>query len=165
DPEAVRRREQLLGLARAVYSDPDFDPAGAAQAVLALAAERAAEARAAAEQALADRDLPDREAEQYVRRAERGAEREEILLALEELGAWYRDLVVAAGAERAVIHLERLAELTEDAPAAAGGAEAAAETVRESWRAFEEFNVSAPLALEALFVRLRRALAAAGAPA
>ncbi|HZQ02689.1 MAG TPA: hypothetical protein VFA88_01580 [Gaiellaceae bacterium] len=166
DPEAVRRREQLLGLARAVYSEPDFDPAGAAQAVLALAAERAAEARAAAEQALADRDLPDREAEQYVRRAERGAEREEILLALEELGAWYRDLiVVAAGAERAVIHFDRLAELTEDAPAAAGGAEAAAETVRESWRAFEEFNVSAPLALEALFVRVRRVLAAAGAPA
>src|SRR5581483_4608850 len=166
DPEAARRRDKLLGVARAVYSDPDFDPAGAAQAVLALAAERAAEARAAAEQALADRDLPEREADQYVRRAERGAEREEILLALEELAARYRDLVVvAAGAERAVIHFDRLAELAEDAPAAAGGAEAAAETVRESWRAFEEFNVSAPLALEALFVRVRRVLAAAGAPA
>jgi len=160
DPEAARRRDELLGVARAVYSDPDFDPAGAAQAVLALAAERAAEARAAAEQALADRDLPEREADQYVRRAERGAEREEILLALEELAAWYRDLVVvAAGAERAVIHFDRLAELAEDAPAAALAAEAAAEIVRESWRAFEEFNVSAPLALEALFVRLRRALA------
>src|SRR5581483_11548940 len=158
DPEAVRRREQLLGLARAVYSDPDFDPAGAAQAVLALAAERAAEARAAAEQALADRDLTDRESEQYVRRAERGAEREEILLALEELAAWYRDLVVvASGAERAAVHSDRLAELTEDA--GRGGAESAAEIVRDAWRSFEEFNVSPPLALEALFVRLRRALA------
>jgi DNA polymerase-3 subunit delta' len=161
DAEAARRREELLALARAVYSDPDFDPAGAAQAVLALAAERASEGRAAAEEALEGRELPDREAEQYVKRSERGAEREEILLALEELAAWYRDLVVvSAGAERAVIHYDRLAELTEDAPTAALGAESAAEAVREAWRAFEEFNVSPPLALEALFVRLRRALAA-----
>jgi DNA polymerase III subunit delta' len=160
DPEAARRREELLGIARAVYSDPEFDPAAAAQAVLALAAERAAEARGAAEEALEGRELPEREAEQYVKRAERGAEREEILLALEELAAWYRDLVVVAvAAERAVIHFDRLAELTEDAPAASLGAEEAAEAVRESWRAFEEFNVSPPLALEALFVRLRRALA------
>jgi DNA polymerase-3 subunit delta' len=161
DAEAARRRDELLVLARAVYADPDFDPAGAAQMVLALASERASEARAAAEEALEGRELPDREAEQYVKRSERGAEREEILLALEELAAWYRDLVVVSvGAERAVIHYDRLAELTEDAPTAALGAESAAEAVREAWRAFEEFNVSPPLALEALFVRLRRELAA-----
>jgi len=160
DPEAARRREELHALARAVYTDPSFDPNAAAQTVLVLASERAAEARTAAEAALEGRDLPDREAEQYVKRAERGAEREEILLALEELAAWYRDLlVVAAGAERAVIHYDRLAELAEDAEAARSGAEQAAEAVREAWRAFEEFNVSPPLALEALFVRLRRELA------
>src|SRR5581483_7822232 len=156
DPDAARRREQLLGLARAVYSDPDFDPAGAAQTVLALAGERAAEARAA-------RDVPEREAEQYVRRVERGAERDEILLALEELAAWYRDLiVVAAGAERAVIHFDRLAELTEDASVERmAAAERASEVVRETWRAFEEFNLSPLLAIEALFVRLRSELRAA----
>jgi DNA polymerase-3 subunit delta' len=160
DPEAARRREELLGIARAVYSDPSFDPSAAAQTVLALAAERAAEARAAAEEALDGRELPEREAEQYVKRAERGAEREEILLALEELAAWYRDLVVVAvEAERAVIHFDRLAELTRDAGADRAGAEQAAETVREAWRAFEEFNVAPPLALEALFVRLRRTFA------
>jgi DNA polymerase-3 subunit delta' len=163
DPEAARRREELLSIARAVYLDPSFDANAAAQSVLALAAERAAEAREAAEQALEGRDLPDREAEQYVKRAERGAEREEILLALEELAAWYRDLVVVGvGAERAVIHFDRVADLTEDAGVDRGGAEAAAEAVRAAWRAFEEFNVSPPLALEALFVRLRRELA--GAP-
>jgi DNA polymerase-3 subunit delta' len=162
DPESARRREELLALARGVYSNPDFDPTEAAQGLLALAAQRAAEARAAAEEAIAGRELPDREAEQYVKRAERGAERDEILLALEELGAWFRDLVVVSvGAERAVIHYDRLAELTEDAPIAALGAEGAAEAVREAWRAFEEFNVSPTLALEALFVRLRRALAVA----
>jgi DNA polymerase III subunit delta' len=164
DPRAARRREELLGIARTVYTDPAFDPTAAAQAVLALASERAAEAHAAAAEALAGRELPEREAEQYVKRAERGAERDEILLALEELAAWYRDLVVVGvEAERAVIHFDRLAELTEDASVDGIGAERAAEAVREAWRAFEEFNVSPPLALEALFVRLRRELA--GTPA
>jgi len=167
DADAVRRRAELLTIARAVYTDPAFEPAAAAQAVLALAAEQAAMARDDAEQALAGRELPEREAEQYVKRAERGAERDETLLALEELGAWYRDLVVvAAGAERAVVHYDRLAELAEDAVAErAGGAERAAEAVRETWRSFEEFNVSPALALEALFVTLRRELAGAIAPA
>jgi DNA polymerase III subunit delta' len=163
DADAVRRRDELLRVARAVYSEVDFDPTAAAQTVLALAAERAAEARSAAEQALAGRELPDREADQHVRRAERGAERDEILLSLDELAAWYRDLVVvAAGAERAVIHFDRLAELAADAAVERMlGAERAAEAVRETWRAFEELNVSPLLALEALFVRLRRELARA----
>ena len=58
-------------------------------------------------------ELPAREAEQRVRRAQRGAEREELLAQLEELAAWYRDLVVVAvGAERAAVHVDRL----DDAP-------------------------------------------------
>jgi DNA polymerase III subunit delta' len=167
DPEAARRRGELLAVARSVYADPAFEPAVAAQTVLALAGERAAEARASAEETVAGRDLTDREAEQHVKRAERGAEREEILLALEELAAWFRDLVVvAAGAERAVVHYDRLAELSEDGTAERMlGAERAAEIVREAWRSFEEFNVSPPLALEAMFVRVRRELAGAAVPA
>jgi len=163
DADAGRRRGELLALARAVYADPSFDPAAAAQTLTGLAAERGAEARAAAEEAVAGRELPEREAEQHVRRAERGAERDEILLALEELSAWYRDLlVVAAGAERAVIHYDRMAELTEDATAERmAGAELAAEVVRDTWRTFEEFNVTSALALESMFVLLRRALASA----
>lgn len=167
DPDAVRRRGELLAIARSVYREPDFDACAAARAVLSLAAERARAARAQAEEALAGRELPAREAEQYVKRAERGAEREEILFALEELAAWYRDLVVVAvGAERAVVHYDRLGELADDATAERTvGSERAAEAVRGAWRSFEEFNVSPPLALEALFVRLRRELAGAGAPA
>jgi hypothetical protein len=66
-------------------------------------------------------------------------------------------VVVAAGAEPAVVHYDRLAELTEDATAGRmRGAERAAEVVREAWRTFEEFNVTAGLALEAMFVRLLR---------
>ena len=38
---------------------------------------------------------------------------------------------------------------------------AACEHVRETWRGFEEFNIAPQLALEALFVRLRRELGGA----
>ena len=167
DPDAVRRRAELLGVARAAYADPAFEPAAAAQTVTALAAERGVEERAAAEEAIAGRDLPDREAEQHVRRAERGAEREEILFALEELAAWYRDLVVvAAGAERTVVHYDRIGELAEDGTSERmPAAEEAAEVVLGAWRTFEEFNVTAALALEAMFVRVRRCFAGVAAPA
>lgn len=161
DEAGARRRRELLEVARSVYRDPAFDPEKAAARVLALAADRAGEARRRAEEELERLDLTDREAEQRLKRMERGAEREHVLEALEELAAWYRDLVVcAAGAERAVVHLDHLGELREDASLERlVAAERAAEIVRETWRAFEEFNVHAGLAVEALFVRLRRELA------
>jgi DNA polymerase-3 subunit delta' len=159
DPDAAERREALIGAARSVYVDPEFDPSVAAGVLLALATERGAEARDR-EQALVDTlDLPARDAEQRVRRAQRGAERDELLAALEGLEAWYRDLVVVtAGADGAAVHADKLDDLREDAAASADGALEAAETVREAWRALEEFNLNPSLALEALFVRLRRAL-------
>ena len=161
DPAASRRRAALLDLARTVYRDAEFEPADAARAVLDGARERADEARQAAEEGLEALRLPAREAEQRLRRAQRGAEREELLTALEELAAWYRDLVVvAAGAAGAVAHFDRRDELREDASRERMvGAERAAELVRETWRELEEFNLSPGLALEALFVRLRRELA------
>jgi hypothetical protein len=83
---------------------------------------------------------------------------------LEELEWWYRDLIAAAvGAERAVVHVDRLPELRVDAtrerlPAA----EEACEVVRAAWREAEELQLSTPLAVEAVLIRLRRAFA--GAP-
>jgi DNA polymerase III subunit delta' len=160
DPDAVARRDVLIAAARKVYLDPGFDPADAAGVLLGSAAERGEEARDR-EQAVVDTlDLPARDADQRVRRAYRGAEREELLAGLEGLEAWYRDLVVlAAGAEDTAVHADRLDDLREDASAgAADGAVEAAEAVREAWRALEEFNLNPSLALEALFVRLRREL-------
>jgi len=161
DPASAERRSKLIELARAVYRDPEFVPGQASTALVEAAGERAKEARAAAEADLEGMDLTDREAEQRLKRAARGAEREELLLALEELAAWYRDLIaVAAGAERAAIHVDHLAELREDATDdRAAGAERAAELVRETWRLLEELQLQAPLAFEALFVQLRRAFA------
>ena len=133
DPESARRREALLEVARSVYSDPEFEPGDAAQRILDGARERAAEAKSAAETELETLDLPTREAEQRVRRAARGAERDELLASLEELASWYRDLVVvAAGAEAAVIHYDRRAALAEEGTIERMlGAERACEIVRE----------------------------------
>jgi DNA polymerase-3 subunit delta' len=160
DAEAGERRDVLIAAARGVYLDPEFEPADAAEAILAGAAQRGAVAKEKEEQALEQRDLPAREAEQRVRRAQRGAERDEFLAALEELAAWYRDLVVvAAGAEAAALHADQLEELRADAARGLGeGPERAAALCRQAWRAAEEFNVNASLALEALFVDLRREL-------
>jgi DNA polymerase III subunit delta' len=161
DPASARRRETLLGVARSVYLDPNIDPAEATDALLAGIAERGAEAREKAEEAISVLELTGREAEQRLRRAQRGAERDELLAVLEELEWWYRDLVVlAAGAERAVVHVDRIDELRADATRERLlGAERACEVVRAAWREAEELQLSTPLALEALLVRLRRELA------
>ncbi len=167
DPGGAERRARVLAVARSVYAEDAFDPHDAAGRVLEGVEECGRAAREAAERELEQLDLPSRDAEQRRRRAQRGAEREELLLALEELAAWYRDLVVvAAGAETVAVHADHVAELAGDGAAGhARGAEAAAELVRDAWRTFEELNVQASLALEALFIRLRRAFAGAAVAA
>ena len=159
DDDARARRSALLDLARATYLDESFDPAVAAAVVLDAAAARASEAREREQQLVDGLDLPAREAEQRVKRVAFGAEQDEILAALEDLGAWYRDLVlVGAGAETAVVNADRLADLRSDVAAgAAPEAEDAAALLRQTWREADEFNLNPPLLLEALFVRLRRA--------
>jgi DNA polymerase-3 subunit delta' len=158
DADAGKRREGLIELARSVYLDPAFDPGGASHAVMDIAQEQAGRARAAVEQEPLPSETP-RETEQRGRRAARGAEREEVLDALELLTSWYRDLmVVAAGADGAVLNTDKLAELAADGlPERGSGAGRAAATVREVWRSYE-FNVQPGLSLEALFIRLRREL-------
>jgi hypothetical protein len=155
----------LLGVARAVYSDPGFEPAEGVEGLLAGIAERGAEAKDAAEVQVEGLELTAREAEQRIRRAQRGAEREELLAVLEELESWYRDLViVAAGAEAAAVHVDRLADLRADATLERmHAAEEACELVRAAWREAEELQVSTPLALEALLIRLRAELGATAA--
>ncbi|HSL63486.1 MAG TPA: hypothetical protein VK874_02415 [Gaiellaceae bacterium] len=161
DAKAAERRRALLEVARQVYRDPAFEPSHAASSLLAGVRDHAATVKAAAEVKLEGLELPAREAEQRARREAFGAEREELLATLEELAAWYRDLVVAgAGATEAVVHFDRLAELEEDGTRERLlGAERAAEHVRALWRQVEELNLNPQLALEALFVRLRRELA------
>ena len=162
DQAARSRRAALLDAARAVYRNDDFDPAAAAGVVLDAAGVLGTAARERERDLVDGLDLPAREADQRVRRAGFGAERAELLAALDDLGGWYRDLVVvASGAESAVVNADRLDELTEDAPDAGEAAPDAAEAVRDTWRIAEEFNVSASLALEALFVRLRRSFSRA----
>ena len=161
DPASVSRRESLIAQARAVYREPEFDASTAAAALIENALARATEARDLEEARIGELDLPARDAETRVRRAARGAEREELLAQLEELAAWYRDLVaVAVGAGSAALHLDKLPLLEEDATRERLlGAERAAEAVRETWRALEEFQLAPQIALEALFVQVAGELA------
>jgi len=159
DPEAGARRGALIELARSVYLEAEFDPGAAERIVSDFARTRGAEARSKAEEAGGEET--EKQRDQRTTRAARGAEREQVLDVLDFLSGWYRDLVVvAAGAERAVLNSDRLALLSEDAqPERVLSAERAAEAVRDTWRTFEEVNVQPGLALEALFVRLRREFA------
>jgi DNA polymerase-3 subunit delta' len=159
DPETSSRRLQLIELARAPYLEERFDPGAAARVVLELARTAAVAARELAEAETVEETT--REREQRSRRAARGAEREEIAEALELLAGWYRDLVTtAAGAGSAAANADRLDALAADAARVAlEPAVRAAEAVAETRRRFE-LQLHAPLALEALFVELRRELAA-----
>ncbi len=165
DSAAADRRETLIETARSVYLDSAFEPGDAAAALLAISDEHGQEAKEREQAALEGVDLPPREADQRVRRAQRGAEREELLAALEALEAWYRDLVVvAAGADSAAVHADRLEDLRADIAQDLGdGPLNAAEAARETWRTLEEFNLNPSLALEALFIRLQRELRGAHA--
>jgi DNA polymerase III subunit delta' len=165
DPDGRARRDTLLEVARQVYTGEAFDSGEAARTLLDGIKARGAEARAEAEEAVEAMELTGREAEQRVKRAQRRAERDELLASLEELAWWYRDLIaVAVGAPGAVVHSDRLETLTADTERELiPGAEAACEHVLETWRAFEEFNIAPQLALDALFVRLRGELAGVAA--
>jgi len=161
DPDGRRRRDALLEVARNVYAADVFDPGEAARTLLEGIKERGADARVKAEESAETMELSARDAELRAKRAQRRAERDELLASLDELAWWYRDLIAAAvGAEGAVVHSDRLDVLAEDATRERiPGAEVACEHVRETWRAFEEFNIAPQLALDALFTRLRQDLA------
>ena len=156
DPQAEDLRSHLIGLARSVYLADRFDPAHAARELVEAA--RAAGAAAADADPGAGEGTA-REREQRARRIARGAEREEIVGGLELLAGWYRDVLAAsAGAGETVLNADHAADLAADgALVGIGEAVAAAEAVAETRRSFE-LNVSPPLALEALFVRLRKEL-------
>ena len=162
DPASSQRRDALLELARDVYRDPDFEPAEAAARILEAAAECGADARTAAEVgARAPGPDPARRrpapAPRTARRRARGAPR----VARGARCVVPRPRRGRNGAESAAIHSDRLAELGEDATLERlAGAERACEVVRQVWRELEEFNLNPELALEALFVRLRRELGA-----
>ena len=164
ESQADGRRDRLLAVARSVYGDAEFDPTVAALAVLASAKERAMiegdRAAAKAEGLGLTEKQTEKQVEKMVSQAKFGAEREDVLGSLEELATWFRDLVaVGVGAEAAVINADQLDRLREDAsPERTAPAGQAAEAVQDTWRELERLNIANQLALEALFVRVRRLL-------
>jgi DNA polymerase-3 subunit delta' len=161
DPAVRERRAAIIMAARGPYLDPTFQPGAASRALLDAVDLSGTTAKVREEVVVEGLDLTPRDAEQRIKRVQRGAEREELLAQLDELAAWYRDLVVvASGAETATIHADHLDDLRADVARGLGrGPERAAALVRESWRSAEEFNVNTGLWLDSLFVQLRRAFA------
>ena len=90
DSAAADRRETLIAAARSAYLEPDFELGEAAAALLATST-RTGRRRRTASRRRSRASTPAREADQRVRRAQRGAERDEIPAGLEALEAWYRD--------------------------------------------------------------------------
>jgi DNA polymerase-3 subunit delta' len=101
-----------------------------------------------------------REATEQVRRTERRARTQALDLGLALCCAWYRDLAaVASGAGDVVLNADRLDALAEDAEGLdPDRAREALEWVLDTRRRMR-VNVSEELALEALWLRLRAALA------
>ena len=95
-----------------------------------------------------------------MKRAQRGAEREELLASSRSSPPGTATSSSSASApRRRRSHVDLLELLRADATRERLlGAERAAEAVRETWRRLEEFHLAPQLALEALFVLLAREL-------
>jgi len=167
DPAAGGRRRAYLDLARASASDAAFDPAAAAAAVLASTGERAraesARVGAEATERLASVDDPkerralERRFEERAKRAGRRAEWDELRLAVDTVGSWYRDLMaVGLGAGDTVVNSDVAGEMSPAAAGAAGHAARALEIVADVRRSLE-LNIHPGLGLEAMFHRLHQA--------
>jgi DNA polymerase-3 subunit delta' len=141
------------------------------RALLELASEAGQEAGAEEERRLVEeaaasskrgrRGKLTREATEQVRRTERRARTQALDLGLALCCAWYRDLAaIASGADEVVLNADRLDALAEDAAGLEPGrSREALEWVLDTRRRMR-VNVSEELALEALWLRLRAALAA-----
>src|SRR5438128_4371972 len=79
DPDAAERRARLVEAGRSVYLDPDFEPSAAARVIGDAMAAAGEAAKILEEDEVERRELTGRDAEQGVRRAKRGAEREGLL--------------------------------------------------------------------------------------
>jgi DNA polymerase III subunit delta' len=167
DPAAAGRRRAYLEIARASASDSGFDPAAAAAAVLASTGERAkaesAKVGKEATERLASVDDPkerrtlERRFDDRAKRAGRRAEWDELRLAVDTVGSWYRDLMAAGlGAGDSVVNSDVAGDLSPAPAGAAGHAARALEVVADVRRSLE-LNIHPGLGLEAMFHRLHQA--------
>ncbi|MGN6380577.1 MAG: ATP-binding protein [Gaiellales bacterium] len=167
DEGARERRAAYRALARASLCDPGFDPAAAAADVLAFAG-----LRAKAESARVDSELrellasadDDRERRAVTRRFDerskrlaRRAEWDELRLAVDTIGWWYRDVMAGRlGAADAVLDSDPAGDVAEGTAGGAVGDVVDALSVVLDARRSLELNVHPGLALEAMFHRLAR---------
>jgi DNA polymerase-3 subunit delta' len=149
----------------------DVESGGAPWRALLERSEAAgAEAEKAARERLeSDEDgrrRPAREIGEEARRVGRRRRTEVLDFGLELCAAWFRDLAaVAAGAPELALNSDRVAELGREAAGLEPTAPRRCVELVQDTRQRLDLNVSEELALEALFFRLQRTLAGAGAAA
>jgi DNA polymerase-3 subunit delta' len=166
DGGARERRAAYRELARAAALDPAFDPNAGANAAMKLANERgraeAAAVTAELERRVAqvdddrERRALERRYEERAKRTARRAEWDELRLAVDTIGGWYRDRLAASlGAEDLLVD-SHPTDAAADAPAGGPAPLLAALSVVAETRRSLELNVHPTLAVEALFHRLRQ---------
>ena len=161
DPAAAQRREALLAVARAVYLDPAFDAPTARRRCSTRSPSAGTEAKEQEEERSPALELPAaRPSSACGARSAAPSATSCSPSSRSSSRGTATSSSLAAGAEAAVVHVDRLDDLREDATRERlQAAEAACEVVRAAWRDAEELQLSVPLALEALLIRLRRELA------
>ena len=164
---AAERRNTYLALARASALANDFDPSAATAVVIAASNDRAREegAAVAAEAAARlesvddprERRALERRLEERAKRVARRAEWDELRVAVDTVGWWYRDLLaVGLGAGEAVVNSDAAGDMAPASAGAAGHAARALEVVGEVRRSLE-LNIHPVLGIEAMFHRLVQA--------
>ena len=105
-------------------------------------------------------ELSGREAEQRIRRSQRGAERDELLACWRSSNGGTATSSSSRRAPKAPSSTSTASTTSAPTRRSTGSrrAERACEIVRAAWRDAEELQLSAPLALEALLVRLQQEL-------
>ena len=157
DEQANARRAALLEAARRAYRDDAFDPPAAASVVLDAATARGREAREREQEAIEGLELPTRDAEQRVRRASSAPRRRRCSRRSTTSAPGTATSSSSPPAPRPPSSTPTGS--TSCARRRCGDRRRrgdAAALVRQAWREADEFNLNAPLMLEALFVRLRR---------
>ncbi|HEY0386843.1 MAG TPA: hypothetical protein VGC71_00230 [Gaiellales bacterium] len=170
DRASADRRREYLRLARASLLDETFDPAAATQVVTAAAAARSAQAQRQVEgegagqldgvEDARQRKALEKRIDDRAKRTARRAQLEEVREAVDVVALWYRDLMAASlGGEATVINSDAAGELAEDAKQGSPADAARAVAIVSEARRSLELNVQPALAVEAMFHRLRLALA------
>jgi hypothetical protein len=160
DGTLAARRERYLKLGDSITrGDPDGGAGRLAAELLAVVEEAVAGVDFSEQVPEGFETQPRKRREQDAHRRESAARRHELMLALDFLGTWFRDLmVIAAGAGEAVLNKDFELELEGLSLSSKVDAYRDAVNVVEATRAKLGYNIDLELAMQAMFYELQEVL-------